>query len=95
MVKHKTKRPTRAQKIAETKRLKDAGKVFLAFHEETSWAHDKLASGTADLSPESVVFMSRELTRRKDVAAHEKALADDNAAHDLALKVAANKEAEL
>jgi hypothetical protein len=95
LTKHAKRGPIRAQKMAETKRRKAAGKVFLEFHEGTSWAHDKLASGTADLSPEGVVFMQREIDRRNDVKAHEQHLADENKAADLAAKLAANAEAEL
>lgn len=95
MVKHKAKGPTRAQKIAEAKRLKAASAVFLEFHESTSWAYDKLHSGTAQLSVESVKFMEREVARRKDARAHEADLAAQNEAADLAAKVQANKVAEL
>ena len=95
MVKHKSKRQTRAQKIAEAKRLKDAAVIFLAFHEGTSWAHDKLASGTAELSAEAVKFMQGEIARRKDAKAHEASIAEQNKALDLAEKVAANREADL
>lgn len=95
MTKHVRRGLTRAQKMAETKRLKAAGKVFMEFHEGTSWAHDKLTSGSADLSPEGVLFMQREIDRRKDVKAHEQYLADENAAADLAAKLARNAEAEL
>lgn len=95
MVKHGHRRPTCAQKAAETKRLKDAEKIFLEFHENTSWAHDKVRSGTAALTEEAVRFMQDELVRRKDIKTHEDRLAADNAALDLAAKVQANKEAEL
>lgn len=95
MTKHRHKGPTRAQKMAETRRLKAAGKVFLEFHEATSWAHDKLGSGTADLSAESVLFMQREIARRKDVKAHAVNIAAENAAFDLAAKIKANADAEL
>lgn len=95
MVKHGQKGMTRAQKVSETKRLKAAGAVFLEFHENTSWVHDKLQSGTAELSAEAVKFMEGELARRKDAKAHEQAIADENAALDLAAKLKANQEAEL
>lgn len=95
MVKHRTKGPTRAQKAAEVRRLKAAAVIFLAFHEGTSWAHDKLRSGTAALTPEAVEFMQREISRRKDIQAHTKALEKENKALDLAAKVRANAEAEL
>lgn len=95
MVKHKHKRPTRADKVAETKRLKAAGAVFLEFHESTSWAHDKLRSGTVSLTAEDVTYMQGVLAHRRDLKAHEAELAAQNEAADLAAKVQANKEAEL
>lgn len=95
MVKRRKRGPTRAQKIAEAKRLVAASKVFLEFHENTSWAYDKLHSGTAQLNAESVKYMEQVIARRKDNAAHELELAEQNKAADLAAKVQANREADL
>lgn len=95
MAKHANHKPTRAQKIAEVKRLKAATQVFLDYNDRTSWAFDKIQSGTADLSPEAVKFMEYGLAERADNAAHKKALADQNKALDLAAKEANNREAEL
>ncbi len=72
-----------------------AEKVFLEFHENTSWAQDKLRSGTAPLTPEAVEFMRRELNRRTDIKAHELELDAQNKAADLAARIEANKVAEL
>lgn len=38
--------------------------VFLAYHENTPWAHAKIAAGLR-LTPESLVYMEKELERRK------------------------------
>lgn len=83
---------TRKAKVAaaEAARLKAAETVFLKFYEESSWAHDKVRSGTAALTPESVAFMQTELARRADKSAHEADLAAQNDAADLAVKIAAN-----
>jgi hypothetical protein len=55
----------------EKLRLAAAGKVFLEYHENSSWAAHKLESGTAPLTPESVTFMQEALDGRKRLAAHE------------------------
>ena len=91
-MKHVHKRPTKKEKAAAAKAA--AEKIFLDFHEGSSWAHDKVRSGTAALNPEAVRFMQTELARRADMKAHAKELADENAAIDLAAKLAANAEAE-
>lgn len=85
---------TRKAKIAaaEAARLKAAEAVFLKFHEESSWAHDKVRSGTAALTPEAVAFMETELARRADKTKHAEELQAQNDAADLAAKVAANAD---
>jgi hypothetical protein len=55
----------------ETSRLETAAKVFLEYHENSSWAHQKLQSGTAPLSPESVVFMQEALGARQRLALYD------------------------
>lgn len=44
--------------------LAHAHKVFMDYHEDSSWAAEKLQSGTAPLTPESIKFMEQELTAR-------------------------------
>lgn len=38
--------------------------IFLAYHENTAWAHAKVQAGLR-LTPESVAYMEKELERRK------------------------------
>jgi hypothetical protein len=86
----KPKRATRKEKAAVVR--KEAERIFLEFYEGSSWAHDKLRSGTASLTPEAVQYMAFELTRRKDAKAREADLEEQNKAIDLAAKVIANGE---
>jgi hypothetical protein len=55
----------------EKLRLEAAGKVFLTYHNDSSWAHHKLQSGTAPLSPESVDYMQVALDDRKRLADYD------------------------
>lgn len=57
-------------KRVEAERLAEAGKVFMEYHEDSAWAAHKLASGTAPLTPESVMFMQQEIASRKAHKAH-------------------------
>ncbi len=84
------KKPSRKEQRAAKR--KEAERIFLEYHEGTSWAHDKLKSGTAGITAESVAFMVMEIARRRDIAAHAKAIAEENAAVDLAARLAANAE---
>jgi hypothetical protein len=58
----------------EKLRLDAAEKVFMEYHENSSWALHKLASGTAPLTAESVVFMQEAIDGRKRMAAHAAAI---------------------
>lgn len=88
MVKHKAKRITRKEKAAAAR--KDAEATFLAYHEGSSWAHDKLRSGTAGLTPEAVAFMKDELGRRANAEERRQELIAQNDAYERAAKEAAN-----
>jgi hypothetical protein len=88
--KHTSKRPTRKEKIAKAKAEAEA--VFLEYNENTSWAHDKVRSGTLALTPEEVAYMRTEIARRKDIAAHEEEVRKQNDALDLAANIKANAE---
>jgi hypothetical protein len=54
----------------ERVRLGEAAKVFLEYHEHSTWAAYKLHSGTAPLTPESVAYMQQEIDLRKRRAAY-------------------------
>lgn len=81
---------TKAEKTRLAAERKEAEATFLAFHDNSSWAVDKVRSGTAALTPEAVHFMKLEITRRADVKAHAADLDKQIEAADLAARIAAN-----
>ena len=84
--------PKLSKKKRKDRAYREAADVFLEYHYASSWAHDKLRSGTAAITPQAVMFMRDEIARRKDAEAHKKDLEDRIAAEDLAAKLAANAE---
>lgn len=65
-----------------------AVKTFLEFYSNSSWAHDKLRSGTAALTPETVKFMKDELERRADDAKRDAEMKATLAAEEIAGRIA-------
>lgn len=67
----------------EKLRVEEARAVFMEYHEDSLWAANKLASGTAPLTPESVRFMRDELVaravRKKRIAEIDAQIAKDKA----------------